>query len=275
MGLVQMEKQEKKYEIYKITNKINGKIYIGITSNGYINRWKQHCTRALCKKEHKKSKFHLAILKYGKEVFNVELIKTAYTYKEASYLERFYIKKYDSFEQGYNGDLGGYLRFISEDEKERISKKLKGHKVSEETKERIRRARAKQVIKKWSDEAKKKASETWKEYFKTHQGNRVGQKNSPEHRKRISESLKGRRPSDKCIENSIKAHKGKHLSEEHKRKIRENSVYHYKKIICLELNKKFDSINEAAEFLHVKKCGIYAALQKRSETSHGYHWKYL
>lgn len=270
-----MEKQEKKYDIYKITNKINGKIYIGITSNGYINRWKQHYTRALCKKEDKKSKLHMAIIKYGKESFYIELIKTVNSYNEASFLERLYIEKYKSFKQGYNGDLGGSLRFPSEKEKEAISKKLKGHKVSEETKEKIRKARAQQKKIKWSEESKKRSSERWKEYYKDKNGTRKGHKNSDEHRRKISEALKGRKPSEKCIENSIKYHKGRRLSEEHKRKIRENTKYNHKKIICIELNKIFASVNEAALFLNVKTCGIYAALQKRSETSHGYHWQYL
>ena len=57
--------------IYKITNKINGKVYIGQTSNTLEKRWWQHCHGT-----HK----HIiarAISKYGAENFKIEQIDVA------------------------------------------------------------------------------------------------------------------------------------------------------------------------------------------------------
>ena len=35
------------YDVYKITNKVNNKVYIGITSKGLSARWKEHLYNAL------------------------------------------------------------------------------------------------------------------------------------------------------------------------------------------------------------------------------------
>ncbi|MBH9580891.1 hypothetical protein DOS62_06615 [Staphylococcus felis] len=48
------------YEVYKITNKINGKSYVGITTQGIKERFKQHCQSKSCVGN--------AIRKYGKEI---------------------------------------------------------------------------------------------------------------------------------------------------------------------------------------------------------------
>lgn len=59
------------YDVYKITNKTNNKVYIGITSKGLSARWKEHLYNA----EHGcPFKLHNAIRKYGKENFSIELI---------------------------------------------------------------------------------------------------------------------------------------------------------------------------------------------------------
>lgn len=55
--------------IYKITNKINGKIYIGQSIN-IERRWKEHIFD-----NRKNSLIHLAIIKYGKENFSFEVIE--------------------------------------------------------------------------------------------------------------------------------------------------------------------------------------------------------
>ena len=59
-------------EIYKITNKINNKIYIGkVYNRSTMDRFKRHCDDA---KPNTKSLIDKAIYKYGKESFIVEII---------------------------------------------------------------------------------------------------------------------------------------------------------------------------------------------------------
>lgn len=64
---------KKNLEVYKLTNKENGKIYIGITNQGVTIRWYKHCSDAI----YGNSNFpiHNAIRKYGKDNFQVEVIE--------------------------------------------------------------------------------------------------------------------------------------------------------------------------------------------------------
>ena len=57
--------------IYKITNKLNGKVYIGQSIN-IKQRWKQHRTNATVRKEN----LYLAFQKYGLENFSFEVLET-------------------------------------------------------------------------------------------------------------------------------------------------------------------------------------------------------
>lgn len=92
--------------IYKITNLINNKIYIGQTIYSIEERWKAHCTCVKYNNHH--SLFHNAIRKYGEENFKIELIDTADTFEELNEKEIKYIKEYNSLTpNGYNMTEGG------------------------------------------------------------------------------------------------------------------------------------------------------------------------
>lgn len=108
--------------IYKITNKINGKIYIGQTINSINLRWQQH----LSKNENCRV-LKRAINKYGKENFIIEEIDGANNLSELNYLEKHYILTLDSLSpKGYNlregGSNGGKC---SEDTKKKMSEAQK------------------------------------------------------------------------------------------------------------------------------------------------------
>lgn len=93
-----------KMKIYKITNKINGKIYIGQTIRDLDERQKRHINDA---KKGDDLYFHRAILKYGEENFIIEEIDSAETQTELNKKEIYYIGKYNSYENGYNSTFGG------------------------------------------------------------------------------------------------------------------------------------------------------------------------
>lgn len=92
--------------IYKITNKINQKPYIGYTKTSIADRWKRHI-KELDKGTNRK--LYDAMRKYGKEDFTIEEIDSSEsaTVDEWLELETLYIIVYDSVDNGYNMTYGG------------------------------------------------------------------------------------------------------------------------------------------------------------------------
>ena len=116
--------------IYKITNKINGKVYIGQTTQSLSRRWRQHC-------DNSKSKCYMlknAIQKYGKENFTVEQIDVACDRDELDKKEQYWIQYYNSInpEKVYNLTSGGKHCEISDEVKKHLSDVNKGSKPSEQ-----------------------------------------------------------------------------------------------------------------------------------------------
>jgi group I intron endonuclease len=93
--------------IYKITNLINGKLYIGQTSKTLELRFRQHQVAAFTL--NLKYPLYRAMRKYGIENFKIELVEEVAP-EQVNELERFYIKQYESFAplgKGYNATRGG------------------------------------------------------------------------------------------------------------------------------------------------------------------------
>jgi group I intron endonuclease len=91
--------------IYKWTNLINNKVYIGQSIN-ILARKAEHIK--LAKNENYTTNIAKAIRKYGIENFNFEIIEEC-SYKELNIKEEYYINYYDSLnkEKGYNMTSGG------------------------------------------------------------------------------------------------------------------------------------------------------------------------
>ena len=91
--------------IYKVTNTINGKYYIGQTIQNVKERFYQHCATK-CSQAILNMVIHKAINKYGKSNFTIEVIEEV----ESTNLndrERYWIRYYDSYNNGYNSTEGG------------------------------------------------------------------------------------------------------------------------------------------------------------------------
>jgi group I intron endonuclease len=91
--------------IYKITNLITLRCYIGMTKRSIITRFKAHCYEASVQKYN--MYLHNSIRKYGKENFKIELIEEC-TPENLHEREVFWIKELNTIQpHGYNEHIGG------------------------------------------------------------------------------------------------------------------------------------------------------------------------
>lgn len=224
--------------IYKTTNKITGKIYIGQTKNDtpdYLGSGKI---------------LRYAIEKYGKENFEKEILEECASKEDMDTAEIYWISHYESTKReiGYNISIGGtggdtisnhpdretickkisianvgrkpwncgkagtYTK--SEEARENISKSLQGHFVSEETKNKIGDSNRGRKV---SNKTKKKISEANK--------GKVMPMRTEEWRRNHSEFMKINNPmfwythTEENLEKMRLANKGKPKSEEHRKKL--------------------------------------------------------
>lgn len=93
--------------IYKVTNLINNKIYIGQTTTSLEQRKKEHEYRALANKRN--TYFYSAIKSYGIENFKWEILENNLSFDQLNSREEYWISYYHSNEKeyGYNMTKGG------------------------------------------------------------------------------------------------------------------------------------------------------------------------
>lgn len=90
--------------IYKVTNKITGMSYIGLTTRTLKVRKAEHLEAATFNSP---LQFHRAIREWGKNNFEWKIITRRKTLKGLINAEIRYIEKYGSFRDGYNSSTGG------------------------------------------------------------------------------------------------------------------------------------------------------------------------
>jgi group I intron endonuclease len=122
--------------IYKITNKINSKIYIGLTTRTISNRWSNYKSEVKYGKRNHQAIIR-AMQKHGIENFHIEIIDRTSSKEELKILEMHYIKLFNSTDRsiGYNISKGGDLH--SDEIIKKRSLKIHGRKHSEESKRKI------------------------------------------------------------------------------------------------------------------------------------------
>lgn len=133
----------KSNEVYKITNKVTNKVYIGITNQGSGARYRHHWYESRIGEP---SPIHRSMAKYGEENFTLEIIDFADTYDELKEKEKYWIKQYNSTDRtiGYNlteGGDGTFGKKLSEETRDKIRQKALGRKLSEETKAKMSESR--------------------------------------------------------------------------------------------------------------------------------------
>lgn len=135
--------------IYKITNLLNKKCYIGQTSQkNPMRRFYSHISNS---KLNMDGYLYNAIRKYSIENFKFEVIEEVNSRDELNFLEKYYIKHYDSMNNkyGYNLTSGGGQCILTAESRLKISNTIKSQfkngrkivlrsilKLSEETKKK-------------------------------------------------------------------------------------------------------------------------------------------
>ena len=210
-------KKDKIYGIiYKVTNKRNGKCYIGQTVKTLNERKSCHVNDAINKRHN--MYFHKAIMKHGIDNFIWCTLCKCLSREELNYKELNYIKEFNTLApNGYNLTMGG--NGISgynwtEEQKKNQSERCKGRIITNEQKEKQRISMMGKNIEPKSNTTKQKMSESGKIKIFT-----------DEYRKHLSE----------CKMGELNNNYGKHQSIETKRK---NSEAHIGKTCSIETRQK-------------------------------------
>lgn len=103
------------WKVYLITNKTNGKGYVGITSKAVRLRLSEHVRDAFPGRKNPNGTLyalHAALQKYGQNSFSIDELEVDLTLAQARSRERFYIEKHGTYgggrgRRGYNQTLGG------------------------------------------------------------------------------------------------------------------------------------------------------------------------
>ena len=232
--LKELDKVENNYTVYMHKNKINGKIYIGITKRKPQYRWNNG-------KGYDNQYFKRAIKKYGFDNFEHIILCENLTQKQAEQKEIEYIAYYKSSERdfGYNISKGGMVNNgvpCKDVTKQKISKANKGinngmygKHHSEKEKQKISEASKKM----WQDKC---------------------------HREKMLKTLqKNRHDFEK---GHVPWNKGK----------KGIPAWNRKKVICIDTNEIFNSIAEAEKIKNVNN--VSCCCNGKRKSTKGLHFKF-
>ena len=190
--------------IYKITNQVNGKAYIGKSvhdaSKTRIRSHFKGCGGAIALAN--------AIDKYGKDAFTWEILDDGIIPELVDSYEIESIEKHGTLSpSGYNLTRGGESGQFSEESRRKMSESSRAENLSAKTRRKMSEV---QKGKKHTKEARRKMS-----------ASRIGKKHAKETKRKISEGRRGKKHTEESKCKMSESHKGKPLSEETKHKMSE------------------------------------------------------
>ena len=289
--------------IYKVTNNITGKVYIG-QSKDIESRWDSHIkTGPKNYEKFKKNKFYNAIKEYGIENFSFEIIEET-SEELLDERERYWIEYYNSYYDGYNGTKGGQgheSKIFSAEEIQLLWDK--GNSITEIADQMncsISTVKRRLIhYEKYSQEEGRKRSHDYGDgsslgkivYQYDLNGNFL---NRFESIKEAARSL-GDESKNICIREAMKSSTGysqgylwrdfysQSIPPYENSKICNTNKFPTKKIRCIETNTIFNSIKEATEWCNLKHhqsisanlTGKRKSAGKLPGTNIPLHWEYI
>ena len=229
--------------IYKITNKINGKSYVGQT-NDFGRRMYEHFNI----KKRSNQSLKRAITKYGKENFEIIVLEELNT-NDRRFLDEREIHYIELHKPEYNRTKGGSGQ--------------KGMFVSNETKEKLRVAAKLQ----WE---RKTEEEKQLQIIKNLKRPEIGHYVSKDTREKLRQCNLGKKQSKETVEKRRKSQQ-----ETWKKSGGKNANNHKKKVRIVELDMIFQSVKDCAEFINCKPTSVTSVLKERQKTLRGYHIEYV
>lgn len=118
------------YFVYRATNKLNNKSYIGITKDFQYRHYRHFLDTGNGSQLH----FHRALRKYGEDAFEWTILYRCSDEHSASIIEQQCVKFYDSYTNGYNMTTGGqrgWKKVTAEETKRKLSALYKGKSFEE------------------------------------------------------------------------------------------------------------------------------------------------
>lgn len=241
------------YTVYIHKNKINGKMYVGQTSQPPQKRWDNG------KGYETSPKFFNAILKYGWNNFEHIIVANNLTQEEANNLEERLIQQYETQIYGYNIRSGGT-----------------NYQHSEETKRKIGEANKKSLKgSHWSEEHRQLISQM----FQGENNPFFGKKHTDKTKQIISEHRKG-----KCSGNEHPMYGKKHTKESLEKMSQNRQGKGGKKILCINTGQIFECMMDAARWCGLKtsasigqvcnKTGKQKTAGRHPETGEKLLWKF-
>lgn len=217
--------------IYLVTCKINGKLYVGQTSNTLWGRWRSHRNAALSAPDQtykQKTALARAMRLHGPANFDLTVLQLCASADELDAAEEAWIAKLGSLvPAGYNLAAGGKCAPRVPEVGERISAANRGRAKTPEWRAALRAAH---LGKKLSAETRQKISDVQRGRTQSAETNAkrrasmLGKNTGPrsaETRARISAALMGRSPSPEARAKQAVAMRGQKRSEETKRRMSE------------------------------------------------------
>ena len=188
------------YVIYKITNLVNNKIYIGQSIN-YKNRWRREKYTAFDLNDDSYDlPLYRAFRKYGFDKFDFSIIEDSLTVENVEEREIYWIAFYKTniyrygSKFGYNLTDGGFNPIIPTETRNKISKKSTGREVTAETRRLLSRIntgrkQSKETCQKIS--LAKSGKKQSKETIKKRADKLRGQKRTQEQKNKLSITKRG------------------------------------------------------------------------------------